>query len=315
LSIVLDVTGERLVPDVQRGELVHAEHLARYRLAAQLAGGANVLDAACGEGYGSAMLAAGGAASVVGVDVDERAVSHARDKYGLEFVEADVCELPFADDSFDLVASFETIEHVQDAGKMVSELRRVLRPEGRLVISTPNSDEYLIGTEFHTRELAPSEFVELLAGHFDVQLLLYQQNWLLSAVLDERQSELDDGERPLEAELAKVAGHGPGGELYTVAVCGAPLERPLRQLGVVTAVYEAHKLAWRVEETERHLHAWIERANEAERLVTAWNERATEAERQLAQKMEKLERIEGSVSWRVTKPLRSAMQAVRRNRD
>ena len=68
---MVESTGERLVPDLQRGELIYAEHLARYFLASQLAAGRRVLDAGCGEGYGTAILAAAGAASVVGVDVDE----------------------------------------------------------------------------------------------------------------------------------------------------------------------------------------------------------------------------------------------------
>ena len=129
---MLEVTGERLVPDQQRGELVHAEHLARYRFASQLASGLDVLDAACGEGYGSAMLAeAVGAARVVGVDVDAQTVAHAQQAYGLDFRVQDVCDLALEDDCFDLVVSFETIEHVEDASRMLAEFRLVLRPAGR----------------------------------------------------------------------------------------------------------------------------------------------------------------------------------------
>ena len=81
----MDPTGERLVPDAQRDQLIYAEHLARYFLASQLAAGRRVLDAGCGEGYGTALLAAAGAASVVGVDVDEPTIEHARERYGGEF--------------------------------------------------------------------------------------------------------------------------------------------------------------------------------------------------------------------------------------
>ena len=99
---MLEVTGERLLPEQQRGELVHAQHLARYRFAAQFARGRRVLDAACGEGYGTAILAAAGARAAVGVDIDQPTVDHARAKYGLDFERADVAELPFEDGSFDL---------------------------------------------------------------------------------------------------------------------------------------------------------------------------------------------------------------------
>jgi SAM-dependent methyltransferase len=311
---MLEATGERLLPEQQRGELVHAEHLARYRLAAQLAHGKRVLDAASGEGYGTAMLAAAGAQSAVGVDVDEPTMVRARERYGLEFVQGDVAALPFEDQSFDLIVSFETIEHVEQQERVIGELRRVLRADGHLIISTPNRDEYLMTSGFHTREFAPAQFLELLARHFEPALVLYQQNWLMSAILGEEQLPLDDGETPLALELTKVAARGAGTELYTIAICGPQLERPLRDVGVATGVYEAHQLAERLEEAERHVKAWVERAAEAERLVTAWNERTTEAERQLTQKTEKIEAIESSLSWRITKPLRSAKQGIRGER-
>ena len=111
----LEATGERLVPELQHGELVHAEHLARYRLAAELADSRRVLDAACGEGYGTSMLAASGARSATGIDLDEHAVAHAQAAYPrAKFVTGDVRRLPFDDSTFDLVVSFETIEHVRD---------------------------------------------------------------------------------------------------------------------------------------------------------------------------------------------------------
>jgi SAM-dependent methyltransferase len=307
-------TGERLLPDEQRGELVHAEHLARYQLAAQLAAGKRVLDAACGEGYGTALLAQGGAARAVGVDRDAETVAGASAKYGLEFVQGDVSALPFGEDEFDLVVSFETIEHIDDQEAMLSEFRRVLALDGRLVISTPNRDEYVMTSGFHTRELTSEEFVVLLRRKFEVVALLHQQNWLVSAVLAEDHLKLDDGGTPLDLDLRKVKGCERGTELYTIAVCGDALDAPPREVAVATGVYEAHHLAERLEEAERHVRAWAERATEAERLVTAWIERVTEAERQLAQKMEKLEAIESSVSWRITKPLRSAKNGIRRER-
>jgi SAM-dependent methyltransferase len=315
LTAMREVTGERLLPDEQRGQLVYAEHVARYRLASQLASGRRILDAACGEGYGTAMMAAAGAARAVGVDIHGRTVAHAREKYGGEFEEGDVCRLPFEDASFDLVVSFETIEHVEDPGTMLAEFRRVLEPAGLLVVSTPNKDEYLIGTEFHVHEFTPAEFTQLLERQFPVVGLLYQQNWLLSAILRKDQFALADGEEPLDAAVSKVAGLCPGKELYTVAVCGDGLEGKLRDIGVVASAFEAHELTHRANEEERQRKAWVERAEEAERLVRSWNERAAEAERQLAEKTETLGRVESSLSWRITKPLRSAKQAMRGTRE
>ena len=308
LTGMLETTGERLLPEQQRGELVHAQHLARYRFAAQLAEGRRVLDAASGEGYGTAMLAAARAQSVTGVDIDQSTVDHARDKYGLEFLCANVAELPFPDGSFDLVVSFETLEHVPDAAHAIAEFRRVLADGGILIASTPNSDRYLVDNEFHTREFTEKEFGELLGPHFSEVAVFYQQDWLTSAVMGEEQLAADDGERPLALELTKVARHVPGDQLFTIAVCGRT--SGLADTAVVTSIFEAQKL-----------HEWVERALDTEKLywktrgeLEDWMERCYEAERQLAQAREKVTRMEESLSWRGTRPLRPVNERVRRGR-
>jgi SAM-dependent methyltransferase len=308
---MLEAKGERLVPDAQRGELVHAEHLARYLHAAPLARGRAVLDAACGEGYGSAMLAAAGARSVVGVDIDGPTVEHARERHGIDARRADVRELPFPDGTFDLVVSFETIEHVEDPERAVAEMRRVLRDDGTLVISTPNPGEYLVSTEFHVREFDPAEFEALLRPHFDSVELTFQHNWLASAVVGRDASELSDESVALDLAVHKTVGLPPGDQLYTVAVCGTATAKDLLPVAVLAGVDEAHRLSkllddWtaRATEAERLVGEWRTRADEAERLVGEWQARATEAERQVAEAREARERIETSLSWRVTAPLR-----------
>lgn len=290
---MLEATGERLIPDQQRGELVHAEHLARYRFAASLVEDRRVLDVACGEGYGTAMLAGAGATSAIGVDLDDASVEHAKARYGLDFQSADVTRLPFEDESFDLVVSFETIEHVKDPEAMLAELRRVLTPSGLLVISTPNNDEYLIDNEFHVHEYESAEFTELLRRHFDAVHVVFQQNWLASAILSEPGFAADGVDHPLDADFYKTVGEKPGRELYTIAVCGDGDRSALREVAVATGVYEAHRLA-----------QWHARATEAERLVGEWHARATKAEELLDDANDTLARITASVSWRMTAPLR-----------
>ncbi len=323
----MDPTGERLVPDAHRGQLIYAEHLARYRLAAQFASSRRVLDAGCGEGYGTDLLASAGAASVVGVDVDEPTIEHARERYGRDFQVADIAELPFEDDSFDLVVCFETIEHVADAPRVVAELRRVLVEDGVLLISTPNPAEYVVENEFHVREFTFGEFAELLDEHFPERTWLYQQNWLLSAILDEEQFRAGE-EMALDLELRKTASLAPGRELYSVVVCSSRGFTP-KQVGVASGVHEAHELAETVRSAEKARAAWQERSELAERQREdwelrattaegqreAWEERAHEAERQVAEAREQMARaieahqkaigeLVASLSWRVTRPLR-----------
>lgn len=286
----LEPTGERFLPEHYRGQLVHAEHLARYRLAAQLAAGKTVLDVACGEGYGSALLAAAGAASVVGVDVDADTVAHVAAHHPVDARLGDVAALPFDDGAFDLVVSFETIEHVQEPERALDELARVCAPEGLVVISTPVAGQYQVENEFHVREFGHEEFAGLLRDRFPAVRLLFQHNWLTSAILEPESMELDDGQTALGAELAKVRGLAPGQELYLVALCGQDVGVTLREVGVMAGTDEAHDLAHRLDDAVQTQ----ERFRDA---YEAGEEALEEMRRNVA-------RMVSSPSWRLTRPLR-----------
>jgi len=163
-------TGERLVTTCHR-PLVY-EHLHRYALASGLAKGKRVLDIACGEGYGANLLADVGS-EVIGVDLDAATIAHAKAKYqrrNLHFVRGSCTEIPCPDQSIDLVASFETIEHISEHDAFLSEIKRVLAPGGILVISSPHKAEYQKVSEaanpFHEAELDHDEFVQLITRTF-----------------------------------------------------------------------------------------------------------------------------------------------------
>ena len=168
-----EFTGERFLPQCS-GE-IWAEHWHRYLFAAAHVAGRDVLDAACGEGYGAALLAQR-ARSVTGLDIDGPTIAAARAKYAmpaLRFETGSVTAMPFADASFDCVVSFETLEHLAEQEAMLAEMRRVLRPHGVLIISTPNRVEYSdkrnFHNEYHVKELSEDEFRALLGRHFGAQ--------------------------------------------------------------------------------------------------------------------------------------------------
>jgi SAM-dependent methyltransferase len=194
MSVVVELpwTGERLVPQLV-GDIAH-EHLHRYALAVALANGKEILDLACGEGYGANLLAQV-AREVIGVDSDEAAVEHARQAYPAGNLRFDVgtCDaVPLPAGSVDLVVSFETIEHHARHREMMAEIRRVLRPGGALIISTPDRREYseLPGytNPFHIRELSRAEFADLLAAAFEHTVVYGQRMYCGSVVapLDDR---------------------------------------------------------------------------------------------------------------------------------
>ena len=192
MTASLEFTGERFLPGTE-GEIAH-EHWHRYAFARRFVAGRRAADIACGEGYGSALLASV-AATVVGVDVDADAVAHAQAAYAgtanLRFVEGSAAALPLADASVDAIVSFETIEHLPaaDQPRMLAEFARVLAPGGVLVLSSPNRSEYSdarnYANPFHLKELDRDELARLLAPGFPVQHWYRQRRYLGSALWSE----------------------------------------------------------------------------------------------------------------------------------
>ena len=228
MSGPLEFTGERFTPECERE--IWYEHLHRYALAARWCKNTRTLDAACGEGYGSALLA-GTAASVEAVDISETAIEHARQRYeqraGLKFHVADCTRLPFADNEFDRVVSFETLEHLAAQDELLAEFRRVLKPDGSLVLSSPDkavySDEHGSDNEFHVKELYRDEFEALIQRHFPAHRLLGQKLMFHSAIwsLDEiDQVALDQ----FSADGAKAPTGITQPPMYFIALCAANVE-------------------------------------------------------------------------------------------
>lgn len=145
-----------------------AIHLNRYSVAKSFCPGAVVLDAACGEGYGSYLMKMWGAKSVEGVDVDEKTIELASSLFkddDLHYSKQNVQDLPYADNTFDLIVSLETIEHVDDASKFLKEIKRVLKPSGVVILSCPNDKYYYekdnIVNPFHKKQYTFFDFKEL----------------------------------------------------------------------------------------------------------------------------------------------------------
>lgn len=185
----MKMTGERFLPEMEG--IVELEHWHRYRLALELVTGKEVLDIASGEGYGSFLLASV-AKSVTGVDLSQEAVSHAQQKYqraNLGYLQGDCIKIPLPDHSIDVVVSFETIEHHPHHDEMMQEVKRVMRPDGVLLISSPDRHEYSdvpnIQNPYHVRELYRAEFEGLLGRYFKNQKIYGQKVVLGSMILSE----------------------------------------------------------------------------------------------------------------------------------
>ncbi len=163
--------------------LIYLFHISTYEFAAQRLGpSARVLDYGCGTGYGSHHLAESGL-TVVGVDVSDSAVRHAAGRYeapGLTFQAippVETAPLPFEDDSFDAVVSFQVIEHVPSVDAYLAEVARVLRPGGTLLCATPDRVTRLFRHQrpwnrWHLEEFSQDGLAKLIARHLRVQEVL-----------------------------------------------------------------------------------------------------------------------------------------------
>ena len=172
----MEFTGERMVPEAAGAETFW-EHVERYRFASDWVRNKDVLDIACGEGYGSAALAKAGARSVIGVDIAQEAVEHARLRYQIDARLGSAENIPVESSSVDLVVSFETIEHVVNPELFLNECVRVLRPDGVLVMSTPNLEMYrevAPNNPFHCSEMSVEQFEILLGTRFESTVMFGQ---------------------------------------------------------------------------------------------------------------------------------------------
>ncbi|MGH3862349.1 methyltransferase domain-containing protein [Actinokineospora sp.] len=173
----LPLTGERTVPGIPQENYWFRRHEVAYLDLAEHCADAVVLEAGCGEGYGADLLA-GRARLVVGLDYDQLTAAHVAKAYpSVRTLRGNLAALPLRSDSVDVVANLQVIEHLWDQDGFLRECRRVLRPGGRLLITTPNRITFSPGRDtplnpFHTRELSGAEMADLLVeAGFEVEFL------------------------------------------------------------------------------------------------------------------------------------------------
>jgi SAM-dependent methyltransferase len=261
---LLEFTGERVIPGLVDPNLWN-EHLARYRFAARFAHKARVLDAGCGSGYGAAELPR--AAAVIAMDVSADAVVHARGAFarpGVHFLQAACEALPFADASFDLVLAFEVIEHLERWPQLLADARRILRPSGVLLVSTPNKAWYTESraeagaNPYHVHEFEYHEFEAALLAFFP-HVHLWTQNHSEAITFVPAS--------PSRGQLDAPAASAPEHSHFFLAACSAS---PIEQTGAFAWLPSAGNV---LRERQRHISlleselaqksAWLAESREA----------------------------------------------------
>ena len=209
---------ERLVLDNESlGHIIYNEHLVRYQLAAKLVSGKKVLDIASGSGYGANLLQIAGG-EVTGVDIDEASIQNAQKLFPqVKFLVGSAEKLDQADQEFDLITSFETIEHLEYPEKYLAELARVLETNGLALISTPNREVFQAKNPYHIKEYNRQEFSDLLKGYFKEVIILEQRNGLATYITASNNLAFNTNtkvEARVEMELTTTST-----PLYFIAVC------------------------------------------------------------------------------------------------
>jgi SAM-dependent methyltransferase len=168
----LNFTGEFFIPG-KSGERIEADHIERYRFACRFAQGKSVLDIACGVGYSGPMFMQAGAVSYDGVDINRKLIEYADKTYGSELINYSVGDICMFSNNklYDLIACFETIEHILNFETAIQNLYVLLKPRGILIISSPNriitspkckTLNSKPSNEFHTQEFIPVELLSIL---------------------------------------------------------------------------------------------------------------------------------------------------------
>jgi SAM-dependent methyltransferase len=214
-----EFTGERFLPSCS-GEIAY-EHWHRYAFARRFVEGKRVLDAACGEGYGTALLGAL-AQTAIGLDVDIATIDRARAVYAdgkrVRFIASSCTGLPLPSASIDVVVCFETIEHLAAADQlaMLIEFARVLTQDGLLLVSSPNkrlySDARNYVNKYHLQELYRDDLGRLLAKRFPAQRWHHQRLAYWSGIWTERAA----GAAPETGIAEAWVGDGSGVAPYPV---------------------------------------------------------------------------------------------------
>lgn len=166
---IIDADGVSTVEEF----VLHLMHRSDYERVSRVVLNADVLDLGCNSGYGTEILSQY-CRSIVGVDVSPRAIEMAKEKVkrkNVQFSLIDGFTLPFKNNSFDCVASFQVVEHIQDYGLFFDEIKRVLKPDGLLILTTPNAEIRVKPGDkpwnpFHVHEFSSSELDELLSKYF-----------------------------------------------------------------------------------------------------------------------------------------------------
>lgn len=210
---------ERMVPEFHKGAQIYGEHVGRYEAALNIVTNKKVLDIACGSGYGSYILSKN-AQSVVGVDVSQQSIDYATAYYkrkNITYKKSNGRSIPFGDNEFDVIISFETIEHIDDYNFYMKEIKRCLKDDGLFILSTPNKQEFAEGNHYHLHEFKETELTNLIKKYFKNTEKYYQATWICNIINTEKIMLNDNIDQKIKTQ--QTAPINPDQFLYFYYLC------------------------------------------------------------------------------------------------
>lgn len=185
---MISYTGERVIPDMMDPmNMLLLEHIARYQFSLPYAAKGTILDIACGSGFGTHFIAKRAKhhiEQIIGIDIDLPSIQYAKGKYyhpKANYQQHDAVDplLPQKLGQFDLILSFETIEHIKNEKQFLKNIYEMLKPGGQLILSTPFGKGRGIpcGSPYHVHQMTKKEFCSLFDQY--VHKEFYYQNGVL----------------------------------------------------------------------------------------------------------------------------------------
>lgn len=300
-------TGERLIPEGNTKTLTYGEHISRYLSVLNLVKNKRVLDVAAGTGYGSRLIA-GNARSVSGLDYSQSAIEYARKHYpasNLTYTQGDAHSMPYSDNEFDVVVSFETIEHLSDPQAFINEVKRVLTSDGVFIVSTPNDDEFMEGNEFHVHEFDLKELTNSIKKNFSKSEFYYQGTYFAAGLFNEETftQKNKDITRP---STVVTFGQEKSKAIFFIAVATNSKTNELPKLEQAVALADR----WSTKDTQAVSDYQQAMLNEKIETISRKEQEVLEKEQECLALINELENIKKSKSWKYTGYLRSVKKKI-----
>jgi ubiquinone/menaquinone biosynthesis C-methylase UbiE len=297
-------TGERLIVKGHEQTLTYGEHLSRYKAVLDLTAGKVVLDIASGTGYGSQLIAKK-AKKVIGIDYSPEAVQYSQANYpahNLSYMVGDAHHMELDDHSIDIVVSFETIEHLKDPEQFIKEVKRVLKPGGQFVVSTPNDDEFMEGNEFHIHEFDYNELHRLISKNFKNSEYYYQSTYFSAGLFSERHLTSQPSGQTIAFE--KTFGQLPKSAIFFIALASDETIGSLNE-NIVLADAWSTKVDFEREIVRKNKLQAIEETQDK------LEDNIDELQKENKAVLSELTQVKASRSWRYTAYFRRVMSKIR----